>query len=352
MLDGVHYLFNQASRLFFSLGSGFSLTSLICALCLAILFVVIKRRQKNRRIRLKTILKALFPKRITGSPSHAADVGYFFLGVFVFGLIFGWAIVSYQVLSNQVIDFLVAVFGATQPTSLPEFFSRAAITLGLFLAYELGYWMHHYLSHKVPVLWEFHKVHHTATVLTPLTVFRVHPVDTLLLVNCLAIVTAVANGAMNYAFGSTTYQYALTDRNIILVLFIHAYVHLQHTHLWISFRGVLGCIFLSPAHHQVHHSSNPIHYDKNLGSTLAVWDWLFGTLYVPKKEPEKLHFGVEQGDPGIHTLSSGLIGPVGRAIAMISPQPLLRIGNDLRNQMTEFFRHLRAGVVRLCGGLF
>ena len=346
LLGGFQYLFNQASRLFLSLGSGFSLTSLFSAFCLAALFLAIRRRQKNRRIRLKTILKALFPKRITNSPSHAADVGYFFLGVFVFGLILGWAVLSYQVLTNHVIDFLVAAFGAPQPTSLPEFFSRAAITLALFLAYELGYWLHHYLAHKVPVLWEFHKVHHTASVLTPLTVFRVHPVDTLLLLNILAIATAVTNGAMNYAFGSTTYQYALTDRNIILVLFIHAYIHLQHTHLWISFRGVLGRIFLSPAHHQVHHSSNPIHFDKNLGSTLAIWDWLFGTLYVPKKEPEKLHFGVDHADPGIHTLTSGLIGPVGRAVSLIAPQPLLRIGNDLRYQIAEFFRQLRAGVAR------
>ena len=46
----------------------------------------------------------------------------------------------------------------------------------LFLAYELGYWLNHYLSHRIAFLWEFHKVHHSATVLTPLTNFRVHPI--------------------------------------------------------------------------------------------------------------------------------------------------------------------------------
>ena len=44
---------------------------------------------------------------------------------------------------------------------------RGVITAMLFLSYELGYWFNHWLSHKVPVLWEFHKVHHSATVLTP-----------------------------------------------------------------------------------------------------------------------------------------------------------------------------------------
>jgi hypothetical protein len=38
-----------------------------------------------------------------------------------------------------------------------------------------------------------------------------------------------------------------------------------------------------PAHHHVHHSANPKHFNKNFGSCLALWDWMFGTLYVPEK---------------------------------------------------------------------
>ena len=154
----------------------------------------------------------------------------------------------------------------------------------LFLAYELGYWFNHWLSHKVPFLWEFHKVHHTAEVLTPLTNFRVHPIYALIFANILALSAAIANGFGHYLFGDTAYQYAFNDTNIILVLFIHAYVHLQHSHMWIAFTGALGRIFISPAHHQVHHSDNPKHYNTNFGSCLALWDWLFGTLYVPQKD--------------------------------------------------------------------
>jgi len=155
------------------------------------------------------------------------------------------------------------------------------------LAYELGYWFNHWLSHKVRLLGEFHKVHHNAEVLTPLTNFRVHPVCTWVFTNILAVSAAVANGFGNYMFGETAYQ--LSDTNIILVLFIHAYV--QHSHMWIAFRGVLGRIFVSPAHHQVHHSANPKHFNKNFGSCLALWDWMFGTLYAPEKTREPLTFG-------------------------------------------------------------
>jgi sterol desaturase/sphingolipid hydroxylase (fatty acid hydroxylase superfamily) len=313
---GIAYFLDQLSKLFLSLGSHFSFTSLGCALAIAVTFVAWQRRRRGRRIRLRAILRALFPRRILLSPSNFADLGYLFFNAFVFGLLFGWAALSYQFLTNGIIGALGAVFGPMAPTASP-FVARAVVTVMLFLAYEWGYWLNHYLSHRVPFLWEFHRVHHTATVLTPLTNFRVHPVYTFVFVNILAISTAIANGLGNYLFGETAYQYALNDTNIILVIFIHTYVHLQHTELWIPFSGALGRVFMSPAHHQVHHSTNPIHFNKNMGSCLALWDWLFGTLYVPSREPEKLSFGVEPDNMHVHTITGAYVDPVLRAAALV-----------------------------------
>jgi sterol desaturase/sphingolipid hydroxylase (fatty acid hydroxylase superfamily) len=307
---GVQFFIGQFGKLFFSLGSHFSLTSLAAALGFAMLWLVIKRLQRGRRIRLRTLWRALFPHRITSSRSNYADAGYLFFNVFVFGIVLGWAILSYQFLSNAIIAGLVVTFGPVAKTALPTIVERGIVTVLLFLAYEFGYWFNHWLSHRVPVLWEFHKVHHTATVLTPLTNFRVHPIYALIFANILAVSTGVTNGVANYMFGETAYQYAFSDTNIILVFFIHTYVHLQHTELWIPFSGALGRLFVSPAHHQVHHSNNPIHYDSNFGSCLAVWDWMFGTLYVPGKEPEKLSFGVDPDRPNAHTISGELVDPI------------------------------------------
>src|SRR5215211_6747467 len=233
----------------------FSLTSLTCALCLAVLFLVIRRRQRNRPIRIKTIARALLPKRITTSPSCSADVGYFFFSIFVFGLILGWAVLSYQVLSNLIIAQLVTTFGAVKPTPLPEFFSRSVITVALFLAYELGYWLDHYLSHKVPILWEFHKVHHSAEVLSPLTNFRVHPVDTLVFYNILALIMGSTAGLVHYWLGTATPHFTIGNSNVLTLIFFFLIGHLQHSHFWIAFTGVWGRLFLSPAHHQIHHST-------------------------------------------------------------------------------------------------
>jgi sterol desaturase/sphingolipid hydroxylase (fatty acid hydroxylase superfamily) len=315
---GVSYFFGQLSRLFLSPGSHYSLSSLGVALGVSVLFFVWQRSRRGRRIRWRTIVRALFPRRIMRSRSNEADIGYMFFNVFVFGVVFGWAVLSYQFISNGLIAGLVALFGSVNPSALPAYVSRSIITVMLFLAYELGYWFNHWLSHKVPVLWEFHKVHHTAEVLTPLTNFRVHPVYTWIFANILAVSAAVANGLGNYMFGDTAYQYALNDTNIILVLFIHAYVHLQHSHMWISFRGALGRIFISPAHHQVHHSGNPKHFNKNFGSCLALWDWMFGTLYVPEKEREKLTFGFPD-QPDAHTFKGEMVAPFLNAAGHLRP---------------------------------
>jgi sterol desaturase/sphingolipid hydroxylase (fatty acid hydroxylase superfamily) len=156
-------------------------------------------------------------------------------------------------------------------------------------------------------------------VLTPLTNFRVHPVYMCIFLNILALFIGNANGFGNYIFGQTTHQYVLSENNIILVFFIYLYVHLQHTQLWISFTGWLGHLFMSPAHHQIHHSRNPAHFNKNLGSCLALWDWMFGTLYVPAAEPEKLEFGVEPDRPNAHTIRGELFAPFGRAALLLKP---------------------------------
>jgi sterol desaturase/sphingolipid hydroxylase (fatty acid hydroxylase superfamily) len=314
-----HFVLGQIEKLFFSLGSHFSVTSLFAALVFAALFLVIKRVERGRPIKLRTLIRALFPRRILCSRSNLADLGFMVFNVFVFGVIFGWAVLQYQFIANGLAHGLALALGQPAPSALPQWTQRIVLTVMLFLSYELGYWLNHWLAHRVPLLWEFHKVHHTATVLTPLTNFRVHPVYTWVFANILSFTAAVATGLGAYLFGDTTYQYALTDTNIILVFFIHTYVHLQHTELWIAFTGWLGRVLVSPAHHQVHHSTNPKHFNKNFGSCLALWDWMFGTLYVPQQQSEKLSFGVDADRADAHTFAVARIrtllraqdGPVG-----------------------------------------
>jgi sterol desaturase/sphingolipid hydroxylase (fatty acid hydroxylase superfamily) len=314
---GISYFFGQLSKAFLSPGSHISLLSLFSALCVAFAVLAARRYRRGRRIRLKPLFRSLFPKRIVLSKSSMADAGYFYFNVFVFGILFGWALLSYDTLSRSIADLLTNAFGAMPPAPWPVFVSRSIITVMLFLAYELGYWFNHYLSHRIPFLWEFHKVHHSATVLTPLTNFRVHPIYMCIFINILAASMGFANGLGDYLLGQPASQYGLSETNIILVFFIYFYVHLQHSQLWISFTGWLGHLLMSPAHHQIHHSRNPVHFNKNLGSCLALWDWMFGTLYIPAADRELLEFGVEPDREHAHTIRGELIAPFVRAALVL-----------------------------------
>jgi sterol desaturase/sphingolipid hydroxylase (fatty acid hydroxylase superfamily) len=194
MSPGISYFFGQLVKAFFALGSHASLLSLAAAFLIAVAFLTLRRYRKGRRIRVKALLRALFPRHVVTSKSSLADLGYFYFNIFLFGLVFGWALLSYEVVSHSVAQALTAAFGPRPPAALPAFVYRTAITILLFLAYELGYWLNHYLSHRIPFLWEFHKVHHSATVLTPLTNFRVHPVYMCIFLNILALFIGTANG--------------------------------------------------------------------------------------------------------------------------------------------------------------
>jgi sterol desaturase/sphingolipid hydroxylase (fatty acid hydroxylase superfamily) len=300
----------------------FSLASLLSALCVAILCLALTRERRRKQVKLKVLLRAIFPRRLLRSASSKADVGFFLFNSFLATALFGWAILSYRLVSTTANEALVSAFGARPPTSLPEIYAAGTLTVALFLAYELGYWLDHYLSHKVPILWEFHKVHHSAEVLSPLTNFRVHPVDTLVFYNILALIMGGTGGLVNYWLGRPTPFFTIANSNVLTLVFFFLIGHLQHSHFWIAFTGLWGRLFLSPAHHQIHHSTNPIHFDKNLGSCLGIWDWLFGTLHVPGKMREKLSFGVEPKSQDAHTVAGGLITPLYNAFAHI--KPLLR----------------------------
>jgi len=233
------------------------------------------------------------------------------------GMMIGWAALSFPAVANWTSAALVACLGP-QPTPWLAPVAVVAIqTLAMFLAYELAYWLDHYLSHEIPFLWEFHRVHHTAETLSPFTVFRVHPVDSLVFYNITVLIMAPTSAITGFLLGAGGHDLTLDGTNVIVLAYIFCTFHLQHSHIWIAFTGKLGRIFASPAHHQIHHSCDPEHFGRNLGAGLAVFDWLFGTLRIPQRRPERLVFGVESSQHAPHTIGGGLVTPFVRAFRTI-----------------------------------
>jgi sterol desaturase/sphingolipid hydroxylase (fatty acid hydroxylase superfamily) len=187
---------------------------------------------------------------------------------------------------------MTSAFGAHRPTAWPAWAALAMATLFESLAFELAYSFGHYLFHRIPALWEFHKARHSAEAMTTFTELRQRPVEILAFMNLIAIAAGAALGVMTYAFGPGAQPFTLFNVNILLMTFFVTYGHLRHSHMGIAFTGLAGKILQSPAHHQIHHSDDPKHWDKSLGFALAVWDWAFGTLYVPQPSRERIRFGV------------------------------------------------------------
>jgi len=309
-------------ELFLKPGSSISLASLACAFAIATAYVVVKRRQRGKTARPRLILRALLPRRFLTSASGRVDIGFFLFNTFAAGVLFGWAILSTHAVSVFAHEGLARLFGAMTPAPVPRLAASTAMTVVLFLAYELGYWVDHYLKHRIPLLWEFHRVHHTAEHLSPLTNFRVHPVDSVLFLNSLALFIGAAHGIMTWLLGAPTQAVLLSGTNVLTLGFLFLLVHLQHSHIWIATRGLAGRLIQSPAHHQLHHSTNPAHFNRNFGGNLSVFDWLFGTLLIPAAEPQRLTFGVEAQGERPHSMEGVVLTPFVRVWRVVlSPAP-------------------------------
>ncbi|RUN77401.1 sterol desaturase family protein [Sphingomonas sp. TF3] len=199
--DGIGWLAgywaNQLGGTFFGTGSTLSIFGLVVTVLIAAFLAVPRGRRAMPR--LAVWRRALFPRRIFSSASGRADLWWFAFSLFGYGLLFGWAVLS----SVQIAALLRGMIGPVAPLGLPPLVAGAVLTLLLYLAYEFAYWLDHYLSHAVPLLWQFHAVHHSAESLSLLTTFRVHPVDTIVFANITAIMIGVTQGLAGPLLGGT-----------------------------------------------------------------------------------------------------------------------------------------------------
>lgn len=299
-----------------------SIGALVVSLVIAAVFLAFNyRRRAGRLPSFAKLISMIFPRRLVRHRTHFIDFSFLVINQSVIVLIFAWMLVSIHFINGSVSELLTAGLGPASPTTLDMWVVMTIMTVALYLAYEFSYWLDHYLAHTIPWLWEFHRVHHEAEVLSPLTNARVHPIDQVVFTNVTAIITGTVNGILTYVFGQDVGIYTLYGLNAILFVFVLVVIQLHHTHVWIPFTGIAGRILMSPAHHQIHHSTRPEHFNRNLGSSLCIFDWLFGTLYVPSKKREKLSFGVEQHhhehDP--HTLYHAVLDPFVRAYRHLVP---------------------------------
>jgi sterol desaturase/sphingolipid hydroxylase (fatty acid hydroxylase superfamily) len=237
-----------------------------------------------------SFFKYLFNKKVWWGNSPKVDYLFLFLnGVFKVVFIGPFLILGLY-LSFYIKEYLLNHFD--YPTVvISKFWMVLGYTLVLFVVKDLSSFLVHYLFHKVPFLWRFHKVHHAATVLNPITQYRIHPIE--LLVNNLKgiFVFGVVTGLFDYLANGAFNVLAILGVNVFGFVFMALGANLRHSHVKLFYPEWMESIFISPVQHQIHHSQNPKHFDRNLGSVLSVWDNLVGTL-IKSKDTGAIRFGL------------------------------------------------------------
>jgi sterol desaturase/sphingolipid hydroxylase (fatty acid hydroxylase superfamily) len=235
--------------------------------------------------------KILFSKKRWLHRSSLADMQVVALNTLLRIFLFPASILSSVAVAAAVSLMLTYAFGGKPQLDLPPFLTSAAFTLCLFLADDFARFYLHYLQHRWPYFWVFHQTHHSALVLTPLTLLRTHPFEILTARIRNALTYGIVTGIFFYAIGEKVTAWDILGIEILGLTFNFLGANLRHSEVWIHF-GRLEKIFISPAAHQVHHSIDEIHYDKNFGVCLALWDRLFKTHFDPRTVKGPIKFGL------------------------------------------------------------
>jgi len=180
-----------------------------------------------------------------------------------------------------------------------------------FLLKDFLDWCVHNLLHRVPFLWEFHKLHHSIVEMDWIGNFRFHWMESVVYQG-LTFFPLVVLGV---------------DPLVILLVAIASTLigHLNHSNLDITW-GPLRFLFNSSRMHIWHHMHDLPHSHArgvNFGISLSLWDWIFRTAYwpasrdCPEQQPEKLGFpGMEKMPP---SLAARFVAPLWE-----SPRTFLR----------------------------
>jgi len=269
------------------------------AVVACILYGVRKRTgQIEADVSLRTFL---CPPAIYLQRSAVVDYQYVAIDLTIRAVIYaplmsGIAFLLYKLLHPLAMRVFVLDLSGMDPLACSIVLTAVTIVVA-----DIGLFITHYLMHRVPILWSFHEVHHSAEVLTPVTVYRHHPVEGLVNACVASVLSALSASAFTAIRGSDVSIITIYGINIIIFVFFVVAFQLRHSHIWLSYGPVLEHIFISPAQHQIHHSIDPKHQNKNLGFIFATWDLLCGSLYVPRHR-ETLQYGIPGANP--HDFSS------------------------------------------------
>jgi sterol desaturase/sphingolipid hydroxylase (fatty acid hydroxylase superfamily) len=158
--------------------------------------------------------------------------------------------------------------------------SWVQIVAGLAIA-TIGAYAGHRAAHEVPLLWRFHRVHHSIREMDWLAANHLHPLDETF-IRSVAVLPLYALGFGRVSLGAFVIVITLQ------AIFIHANVRMNF--------GLLRWVIGTPQFHHWHHAREPQAYNSNYAGELPLLDALFGTLYFPANL-WPAQYGVDDAEP-------------------------------------------------------
>ncbi len=154
------------------------------------------------------------------------------------------------------------------------------------------YWWHR-INHRIPLLWRFHRVHHSDAQMDVTTASRFHLGEIL--------ASSVLRVPLIVLFGAQLWHVALYETVMFpIVQFHHANIGLSpRLDRW------LRVLIVTPAMHKVHHSRVQVETDSNYTSMLSIWDRLFGSFRL-RADPHSIELGLDRFDDADHQSLTGL----------------------------------------------
>lgn len=245
-------------------------------------------------------------------PSSRMDLCLLFVRSIVnvsFILLFPWTATWVSV---KLIYWIYIYIGAPGIT-IPMTYLTVAYSLSLLLLSDVSRYLLHRCMHRYEFLWRFHQVHHSAEVMTPLTLYRIHPVEQVIQKIRGILVVGICSGIFAWLSYGRASIWSLYGVPTIVILFTFFGANLRHSHCWLPYPAWLEAYLISPAQHQQHHDIASANQNCNYGSIFAIWDRWLGTLRS-SHQSTSVTFGVD--DDGYHvnprTLSSLLLHPFTR----------------------------------------
>lgn len=262
------------------------------------------RRTKSER----SLLKRLFPHRFWTHPSTQLDLKLLLVDLVRRAVVAAPLALWTTAVTLTLASSLQLAWEHPHLEASPLQVS-VAYALVLLLVDDATRYLLHRALHRLPWLMKVHAVHHSAELMSPLTLKRIHPIEGLLYSIRYATVAGVVTGFFFYFFRSNLNLKGALAAHVALLTVHYGLANLRHSPIWLSYGSLVERLLISPAQHQLHHSRNRALQNQNYGSIFAVWDLLGGT-WSAAGQKRRLRFGLKNGSPASNSFWHALLMPL------------------------------------------